>query len=138
MTTIAARARLGVPFLPLDDEERSAALTRRRHLPRSLVAWLLVPALAALVAVGLMYAAQTARATALTYQAAALRAGNARLQQMAARQAQQLQQLQSAGRIAQAASHLGLAPPSSWSVASPAPSHAADPLTPVIVALRGG
>ncbi|MGH7666613.1 MAG: hypothetical protein ACRENY_05485 [Candidatus Dormibacteria bacterium] len=138
MTTIAAEPRLWVPFLPFDEEETARAVSRRRGLPRSLVAWFLVPALAALVAVGLMYAAQTAQATALTYQIASLRAAKARLVNTEQHQAQRLEELQSAGQVAQTASHLGMGPPGTWSAASPAGSGTADPLTPVIVALRGG
>ena len=138
MTTIAAGPRLWAPFLPFDEEEAAGATTRRHGLPRSLVAWLLLPALAALVAVGVMYASQTAQATALTYQIASVKSSNAQLQNLQAIQAQRLQQLQSAGQVAQSAGHLGLAPPSNWAVVNPPASSASDPLTPVIIALRGG
>jgi hypothetical protein len=138
MTTIAADARLQGRFLPFDEEDWATARPRRRTLPRSLVAWLLLPAMAALVAVGIMYAAQTARATALTYQIAALRAAKAQLLNTEETQLQQLQELQSAGRLAQSAGHLGLAPPPTWAVITPPSAATPDPLTPVIIALRGG
>jgi hypothetical protein len=138
MTTIAADARLQGRFLPFDEEEWAAARPRRRALPRSLVAWLLLPAMAALVAVGIMYAAQTAQATALTYQIAALRAAKAQLLNTEQTQLQQLQELQSAGQLAQSAGHLGLAPPPTWAVITPPSPATPDPLTPVIIALRGG
>lgn len=138
MTTIAAEPRLWAPSLPFDEEDWVGAIRRRRGLPRSLVAWLLLPALAALVAVGVMYAAQTAQATALTYQIASLRAAKAQLLNTQRLQSQQLQQLQSAGQVAQSAGHLGMAPPASWVVVNPPPAATSDPLTPVIVALRGG
>ncbi|HVB53159.1 MAG TPA: hypothetical protein VNF24_03065 [Candidatus Acidoferrales bacterium] len=138
MTTIAAKPRLWAPFLPFDEEDTARATPRRRGLPRSLVAWLLLPALAALVTVGVMYAAQTAQATALTYQIASLRASNSQLSNTQELQAQRLQELQSAGQVAQSASHLGLAPPSTWTVVNPPAAATSDPLTPVIVALRGG
>jgi hypothetical protein len=138
MTTIAADARLRTRFLPFDEEDWAAARPRRRALPRSLVAWLLLPAMAALVAVGIMYAAQTAQATALTYQIAALRAAKAQLLNTGQNQLQQLQEVESAGQLAQSAGHLGLAPPPTWAVITPPASASADPLTPVIIALRGG
>jgi hypothetical protein len=137
MTTIALEPRVWIPNLPFDEEEPAGAVTRRRGLPRSLVAWLLLPALAALVAVGVMYAAQTAQATALTYQIASLRSAKAQLLNTQATQAQRLQELQSAGQVAESASKLGMVPPSTWSVVNPTPP-ASDPLTPVILALRGG
>ncbi|MGH7697456.1 MAG: hypothetical protein ACRENV_02130, partial [Candidatus Dormibacteria bacterium] len=68
MTTIALPGRLRVPFLPFDEEEAARPRARGRRLPRSLAAWLLLPGLVALVVVGTMYAAFSARATALTYQ----------------------------------------------------------------------
>lgn len=137
MTTIATDRRIWTPFLPFDEDDASRAATRRRGLPRSLIAWLLVPALAALVTVGVMYAAQTAQATALTYQIASLRAAKAQLLNTEALQAQQLDQLQSAGQVAESASHLGMVPPSGWAVVNP-PATTSDPLAPVIIALRGG
>ena len=96
MTTIAADLRLQGRFLPFDEEDWVAARPRRRALPRSLVAWLLLPAMAALVAVGIMYAAQTAQATALTYQIAALRSAKAQLLNTEQSQLQRLQQLETA------------------------------------------
>jgi hypothetical protein len=138
MTTIAAKPRLWVPFIPFDEDDAPGATSRRRGLPRSLVAWLLLPALAALVAVGVMYAAQTAQATALTYQIASLRAAKSQLLATQGLQSQQLQELQSAGQVAQAAGHLGMAPPATWVVANPPATATSDPLTPVIIALRGG
>ncbi|HVB14094.1 MAG TPA: hypothetical protein VNH38_04980 [Candidatus Dormibacteraeota bacterium] len=138
MTTIAAEPRLWAPFLPFDEEESTGARLRRRALPRSLVAWLLLPALAALVAVGVMYAAQTAQGTALTYQIASLRAAKGQLITTERSQLQQLQELQSAGQVAQSAGHLGMAPPPTWDVVTPPAPANTDPLTPVIVALRGG
>lgn len=137
MTTIALEPRLWIPNLPFDEDESVAAHPRRRGLPRSLVAWLLLPALAGLVAVGVMYAAQTAQATALTYQIASLRTAKAQLLNTASSQAQRLQEVQSAGQVAQSATHLGMAPPSTWAVVNP-PVTTTDPLTPVILALRGG
>jgi hypothetical protein len=137
MTTIALEPRLWIPNLPFDEEEAVAAHPRQRGLPRSLVAWLLLPALAALVAVGVMYAAQTAQATALTYQIASLRTARAQLLNTEASQAQRLQEVQSAGQVAQSATRLAMAPPSTWSVINP-PATKTDPLTPVILALRGG
>jgi hypothetical protein len=137
MTTIAAEPRLRVQFLPFDEEEWVQARPRRRGLPRSLAAWLLLPALLALVAVGIMYAAQTARATALIYQIAALRTANSQLVQTYQLQGEQLDQLQSAGAMAQAAGQLGMIPPPSWTVVTP-PRTNSDPLAPVLVALRGG
>ncbi|MGA7173794.1 MAG: hypothetical protein WCB86_03795 [Candidatus Dormiibacterota bacterium] len=139
MTTIAVEPRSWAPFLPFDENDVGGAVPRRRGLPRSLVAWLLLPALAALVAVGVMYASQTAQATALTYQIASLRAARAQLLNTEGLQSQRLQELESAGQVAQSASHLGMAPPASWSVVSPpAAATTTDPLTPVIIALRGG
>ncbi|MGH7641417.1 MAG: hypothetical protein ACRENX_00085 [Candidatus Dormibacteria bacterium] len=138
MTTIAAEPRLWAPFLPFDEEDGARASVRRRGLPRSLVAWLLLPALAALVAVGVMYAAQTARATALTYQIASLRAAKAQLLNTEGLQSQRLQELQSAGQVAESAGHLAMAPPSTWAVVNPTAPASPDPLIPVIVALRGG
>jgi hypothetical protein len=138
MTTIAADPRLWAPFLPFDEEDSAGAVTRRRGLPRSLVAWLLLPALAALVAVGVMYAAQTARATALTYQIASLRAAKSQLLNTQGQQAQRLQELESAGQVAQSASQQSMTPPSSWAVVNPPAAADSDPLTPVIIALRGG
>lgn len=138
MTTIAAEPRLRPLFMPFDEEDWVGARPRRRALPRSLVAWLLLPAMAALVVVGIMYAAQTAQATALTYQIAALRAAKDQLVNAQQLQAQQLQQLQSAGQVTQSAGHLGMAPPPSWTVVSRPAASVTDPLTPVIVALRGG
>ncbi|HEY6538533.1 MAG TPA: hypothetical protein VI138_05760 [Candidatus Dormibacteraeota bacterium] len=137
MTTIAVEPGFWIPNLPFDEEEPAGGLNLRRGLPRSLVAWLLLPALAALVAVGVMYAAQTAQATALTYQIASLRSAKAQLLNRESQQAQQLEQLQSAGQVAQSAAKVGMAPPRTWSVVNPT-SPSADPLTPVILALRGG
>ncbi|MGH7698734.1 MAG: hypothetical protein ACRENV_08695, partial [Candidatus Dormibacteria bacterium] len=107
-----------------------------RRLPRSLAAWLLLPGLVALVVVGTMYAAFSARATALTYQIATLRAEKTQLQLRQQLQAERLDQLQSAGQVAASATHLGMTPPPTWTVVTP--NSAADPLTPVLVALRGG
>jgi hypothetical protein len=137
MTTIAAGSRLRARFLPFDEEEWAQARPRSRGLSRLLVAWLLLPALMALVTVGIMYASQTAQATALTYQIAALRATKAQLLSTQQLQVQKLDQLQSAGQVAQAAGELGMAPPSAWTVVNP-PTSSQDPLTPVLVALRGG
>lgn len=138
MTTIAAEPRLRPLLLPFDEEDWVGSRLRRRALPRALIAWLLLPTLGALVLVGIMYAAQTAQATALTYQIAALRATKEQLLNTQQLQGQQLQQLQSAGQVTQSAGHLGLAPPPSWTVVSRPAANVADPLTPVIVALRGG
>ena len=137
MTTIAAGSRARARFLPFDEDEWAQARTRRQGLSRSLVFWMLLPALMALVTVGVMYASQTAQATALTYRIAALRADKAQLLSTEQLQLQRLDQLQSAGQVAQAASSLGLAPPSAWAVVNP-PHSSADPLLPVLVALRGG
>ncbi len=138
MTSIAFGARPRARFaLPFDEEEWARARPRRRVLSRSLAAWLLLPALAALVAVGVMYAAQTAQATALTYQIAALRASKAQLVQQEQLRSQELEQRESAGTVVGDAGRLGFGSASSWSTASP-PSSASDPLAPVLVALRGG
>ncbi|HVC39369.1 MAG TPA: hypothetical protein VNH20_05265 [Candidatus Dormibacteraeota bacterium] len=138
MTTIAAEPRRWALPLPFEEGDPTVATSRRTALPRSLVAWLLLPALAALVCVGVLYAAQTAQATALTYQIASLRAAKAQLLATQDQQLQQLQQLQSAGQVAASAGHLGMTPPPTWTVVSPPPAAASDPLTPVIIALRGG
>lgn len=138
MTSIAIGARIRSRItLPFDEEEWAQARPHRRGVSHSLVAWLLLPALAALVGVGLSYASETAQATALTYQIAALRSEKAQLVASEQLSSQELDQAESAGAVTAAAGRLALEPPSTWSPATP-PSSASDPLAPVLVALRGG
>lgn len=133
MTTIAAPRPGFIPF----DEEDEPALTKRRERRRARLgtAWALLPALALVAVAGTTYISQTARGTALTYQIAALQAEKARLANSSAILSEQIAQAESAGAIDQTALAAGLQPASHWQVLTPPPG--ADPLLPVLLALRG-
>lgn len=136
MSTItASRPRAG--FLPFDEEESVPSRSRTRSKARNGVAWAMLPVLALLVLFGTAYVSQTATGTALTYQVASLQAWKAQLSNSDQLLTQQLDQLQSAGVINLAATHMGLTPPPSWTVVSDPPTHGQDPLLPVLLALKG-
>ncbi len=136
MSTItASRSRAG--FLPFDEEESAPSRSRTRTRARTGLAWALLPVLALLVLAGTMYVSQTATGTALTYQVASLQAWKAQLSNSDQLLAQQLDQLQSAGAINVAATHMGLTPPPSWTVLTPPAAPGTDPLLPVLLALKG-
>jgi type VI protein secretion system component VasK len=136
MSTITA-SRPRAAFLPFDEEEALPSRSRTRTRARTGVAWGLLPVLALLLLFATVYVSQTATGTALTYQVASLQAWKAQLSNSDQLLGQQLDQLQSAGAINLAASHMGLTPPPSWTVVSDPPSGGQDPLLPVLLALKG-
>jgi cell division protein FtsB len=136
MTTIAAsRARVG--FLPFDEEEAAQPRRHTRRRARVGIAWAVLPMLAILVAAATLYIAQTAQGTALTYQVAAVQAQRAKLSESQALLTEELDQLESAGTVTQAANRLGLTSAPSWEVVTPPTTTAPDPLLPVLLALKG-
>jgi type VI protein secretion system component VasK len=136
MTAIAApRPRLG--FLPFDEEEAVQPRSRTRRRVRVGVAWAVLPMLAVLVLASTLYIAQTAQGTALTYQVASLQAQRTQLVDSQVMLGEQLDQMESAGLVTQAATKLNMASPAHWQVVTPPATTAADPLLPVILALKG-
>ena len=136
MTAIAApRRRLG--FLPFDEEEAVQPRSRIRRRARVGVAWAVLPMLAILVLAATIYIAQTAQGTALTYQVASLQAQRTQLAASQVMLGEQLDQLESAGQVTQAATEMNLASPAHWQVVTPPATATADPLLPVILALNG-
>jgi hypothetical protein len=93
--------------------------------------------LALLLLAATIYIAQTAQGTALTYQVASLQAQRAQLAESQVMLGEQLDQMDSAGLVTQGATKMNLASPAHWQVVTPSDASAADPLLPVILALKG-
>ncbi|HVB13854.1 MAG TPA: hypothetical protein VNF75_00590 [Candidatus Dormibacteraeota bacterium] len=136
MSTIAA-PRPRSHYLPFDEEESLPTRVKVRSSLRTGVAWVALPLLAALAVAATGYIAETAQGTTLTYQIASLQAQKAQLANTSQVLTQELDQADSAGALNAAATHLGMVPPPTWQVLTPAARTVPDPLVPVLLALKG-